>query len=281
MKSKAAFSALTCFLFLNCSSPGLAGQPLPPPDSDNSGVDRVQPVTPDIETLLNRCRSLDSLSGLVRLKIHSPKLDKKFKAALVLSGDGSLRIDGLSPFGSPVFYLVHVKNNLLIHLPSAGKLYMDFMKREEFFDHLGFPRTGYNLLELVSGCFLSSRLSGEVILKEVDHGREFLVSVKPENQVESYEVLLDQALLPKQVDIVEGGLTRGTITYASYKLLDGFKFPYHSVFQVPAEDAVIEFIFKRLNANKKITGKNFRVPVKADQSFSGNGKLIQGLPFAK
>ncbi len=229
-----------------------------------------------IEAILRRSASMGSLSGLVNIKVRSPKIKKKIKAAVLLNREGLIKIEGLSLFGSPIFYFVYIKNNLLIHFPTSGMLYIDQWKNDELSDFLNFPKTEYSFLELISGCLLTRKISGEITLMEINDGKEFELFIKPENNTESCEMALDPSLLPKGADILkgEGGIS---IAYSDYRQIDGFSFPFHSIFKIPEKEIIIEFSFRNMRLADKFPRKQFRIPVRPDNTSIDREDIVERL----
>lgn len=231
-----------------------------------------------IDNILLRSSSIGSLSGFADIKIHSPKIKKKFKAAILLQGGESARIDGLSPFGAPVFNLVYIRNNLLVHFPSSGAVYLDYVETEGLFHLLDFPSTGYSLMELVSGTLLNQRTRGEAALKGTAGGDGFMLSATSPGDGEPCEVKLDSALLPKQADLLKKGGRRISIVYSDYEPTgDGVQFPLHSIFQIKKEDVSVEFFFKSVDIHKELSPGSFRVPVDPEFIFIDREDLLEQL----
>ena len=220
-----------------------------------------------IEAIMRRSDSIRSISGLAKIKIHTPKMNKGFKAAILLDSNGSIRVDGLTPFGTAALYLVYEKNNLLVHDPSSGMLYLDYLLMKDLLGYMDFPDTGYSLLELISGSFLNRRISGEASLGEVEEGKEFLLRVKRGGNAGSFKVTLDASFLPKKAVIF---LEKGkgfAATYSNYQNIQGFQFPFKSVFRIPKEKITVEFSFSNLRIADQFSQKDFSVPISASPNF--------------
>ncbi|MBI5185581.1 MAG: hypothetical protein HZA01_07630 [Nitrospinae bacterium] len=275
------FPALVLFFLCAHLLCPLAGRASPASASENPPPNQ-SPRTPSgaekIDSILQRSSSLGSLSGFADIKIHSPKIKKSFKAAILLQGGENARIDGLSPFGAPVFNLVYIRNNLLVHFPSSGAVYLDYVETEGLFHLLDFPSTGYSLIELVSGSLLSQRTRGEATLKGTAGGDGFLLSVTSPDDGEPCEVKLDSALLPKQADFLKKGGRRISIVYSDYEPTgDGVQFPRHSILQVKKEDISVEFFFKSVDIHKELSPSSFRVPVDPEFIFIDREDLLEQL----
>ncbi len=268
MNRKAVLSALSLALLFTGFSPAwLEAAPNGTTSPEPSTSRKLHAKTAGIEAIMNRSDSVRSISGLVKIQIHTPQMNKGFKAAILLEADGSMRIDGLTPFGTAAFYLVYVEDNLLVHDPSSEMLYLDYLQMDELLKHMDFPNTGYSILELISGSLLNRRITGKATLEEVGKGEEFLLRVKRDKNAGSYKVKLDPSFLPKRAMIF---LEKGkgfAAAYSNYQDIQGFQFPFDSVFRIPKEKITIKFSFRDLRLGNKFSSKDFRVPISSSPNF--------------
>lgn len=234
------------------------------------------PLTRSIDQILQRSRSLDTLTGLAVVKFQSPKIKKKFKAAVMVSKKGWVRVDGLSPFGSPVFHLLYTPEGWLIYFPSSGLLHMDRPEAENSFRFLDFFGAGHDFLGLVSGCPLMPDTSGKATFLEVDEGKEFLLIVE-QNPGAGMKTKLEPSLLPRETVISEGGGRTLTVDYSNYKQIEDFWFPLQSVFQIPGEKVLLELVFKNIRLEKELPAERYRIPVTPQSTYLGREDIDEQL----
>jgi outer membrane lipoprotein-sorting protein len=109
-QARAWYILLAAFLFSACAT-----VPVLPPE-----IPRAEEV---LEQVHARRQFLDGLKGLAQTKISSPA--KTFSASQVLFArrPGFLRVETLSPFGTPVLYAVTDGRDLSIYHPSENRYY--------------------------------------------------------------------------------------------------------------------------------------------------------------
>lgn len=256
---------LCIFFSLSLSYSSADGPPEPP-----------APLTRNIDQILQRFQSLDTLTGLATIKFQSPKIKKKFKAAVLVSKKGWVRIDGLSPFGSPVFHLLYMPEGWLIYFPSSGLLHMDLPQAENPFRFLDFFGDGHDFLGLVAGCPLSTDTRGKATFLEVDEGREFLLMVEP-GQGTRIKTKLEPSLLPTETVIFERGGRTLTVDYSNYKQIEDFWLPLQSVFQIPGEKVLLELVFKNIRLEKDLPVQRYRIPVTLNPTILSRDEINEQL----
>jgi len=231
-----------------------------------------------IDTLIRRADSIHALSGLVNIKIHTPTVKRKIKAAFLLTRKGYERIDGMSPFGSPFFHVLRINGGLLIQFPGSGLLCMDMAANAPLARFINFPGVDASLLELISGGVVTRGTRGKAVLSEVMGGKKFLISIDSTDRGNSRHVELNADFLPRRVDFIKGNEKVITIHYSRYRKINGTPFPFYSLFQTAKNRASIELYFKVVHASDALADEKFRVLLNPRTTFIGLEDLLKQIP---
>jgi len=103
-----------------------------------------------------RCRGVRTMTAEIAVRGRAGAARIRGRVLAGFERGGSMRLEGLAPFGAPVFILVARANRATLWLPRDRQVLRDAAVEEVLGTIAGLPRTADDLLALLSGCLVDA-----------------------------------------------------------------------------------------------------------------------------
>jgi outer membrane lipoprotein-sorting protein len=237
-------------LFLGCSACAtLPREPYPAPPPEDL-----------LARLLARSQEIRGLKGLARVRVSAP--GKKFTTQEVVFArrPGFLRLETLSPLGTPVFYLVAADRDLFLYHPGENRFYRGSADARGLSEFLPAGLDPEEVAALLLGGFPLFAPAESAVRYEARDGRWFLT-------LRGGSGFGDQVLGidPRSGEVVSAeyslrGLAR-RLSFADHRPASGFSFPHRIDFEAPAARTELTVEYQEVTLNPEWEEGDFRLPV--------------------
>jgi hypothetical protein len=174
--------------------------------------------TPLFETAVAECGQVQHLDALLRLRGRGggARLNTRVRVRVGLSAPGSARLEGLAPFGAPVFFLVARPGEATLWLTREKRVLRDVPAADMLEGLVGVSLSPAALRSVLTGCLVeqprptTARTIGDWIVVELTGGAEaYLRRVDGDYRLtagrrDGFVIYYDQFLggLPREVRVV-------------------------------------------------------------------------------
>lgn len=131
---------------------------------------------PLFETAVSECRRVRTLEAMIRLRGRSGGATLSGRVRAALAVPGSVRLEGMAPFGAPAFLLVARPGEATLWLPREGRVLRDVPAVDLLESLTGVPFAPDDLRAVLTGCLLpdpqptAGRSSGEWVVVDLIGG---------------------------------------------------------------------------------------------------------------
>ena len=224
----------------------------------------LPPEIPPAEEILRqvdaRQEAVQGLKGLAQVKVSSPEKTFNIQQALFARRPAFLRVESLSPLGTPVLYMVTDGQKLSLYQPGENRYYQGTFQSsalslglpseltpEEVVSFLldGGPRRGYEKISI-----RADRKEGLWVLDLLSpsRGESQTLWVHPQ----AFHILRAEYNRPRFSHRVD---------YADFRQTKGILFPYRMLLTSVAPQTKISVEFQEMELNPNWEGQDFLLPV--------------------
>ena len=106
------------------------------------------------ETTVSECRRVRTLEAMIRLRGRSDGAALNVRVRAALAAPGSVRLEGLAPFGAPIFYLVARPGEATLWLTREARVLKDVPAVDMLESLTGAPFGPEDLRAVLTGCLV-------------------------------------------------------------------------------------------------------------------------------
>jgi hypothetical protein len=255
-----AMRLLSCgvmVLFLaGCQGAGSSRRPASPPLLSTTEI--------VWQHLQGRRRSYTNLKGLAQLQLQLPHGGGTLDNTVVaLERFEHLRLEGIGPFGQPLFLLIAADQRFGLYLPQESRVLEGPATPEPFVRLFGFAVEPQVLPHILVGDlpFQSWPPSGPMTYLADD--RLYFWEGKAPPQFGRYRVWIDPyRLLPVRFEIVEAsGRVALDVRYEDFRQFDGITLPYHITMTQPHTEHRVVWDYREVQLNEGVSPALFQLRV--------------------
>lgn len=252
------FCLLLGLLLTGCSTPYGSWETLPPPPTILSTVE------PAWQRLAARRHIFQNLKGLAQVRFESPEQRLTVRDVVaVLQGFDALRLEGVGPFGQPLFLMVARDTRFSLYMPRQARLILGTATAENLSRLFGLA---------VSPAVLRYVLTGDVPVVQFptsgefrylpDHNLYVWAGHVPEH-LHDYRIWFEPyGLNPVRFEIVqppETVLLR--VQYGDFQRLHNLTVPYRITIEQPLAEHRVIWHYRDVQLNVETPASLFRVTV--------------------
>ena len=237
-------------LLLGCASCAtLPREPAPAPSPDELAA-----------RLRARSQGIHGLKGLARVHVSAPGKNFTTQEVVFVRRPGFLRLETLSPLGTPLFYLVAAGRDLFLYHPGENRYYQGSVRSRSFSALLPGGLEPEEVVALLLGGF--PLLPHEDSSVRYDPREElWFLTLRGASGSGSQVLGID----PRSNEILSAeyslqGLTR-RVSLADYKPVSDFSFPHKIHFESPAARTELTVDYQEVTLNPEWGEQDFHLPV--------------------
>ena len=131
---------------------------------------------PLFETAVSECRRVRTLQAMIGLRGHGGGATFNGRVRAGLAAPGSVRLEGLAPFGAPGFYLVARPGEATLWLTREARVLRDVPAADMLASLIGVPFGPEDLRAVLTGCLvpdpqpIAGRSYGDWVVVDLDGG---------------------------------------------------------------------------------------------------------------
>lgn len=233
----------------------------PPPDAPQ----RLEKPGSLLALARERRGDFQDLRGLVEITLQSPREHYTGKAVLLLQKEGSIRLEPLSFFGQPVFYLVAHGGRLEAYAPEEGNYFRGRATAQNLYQWMGIPLTPREVVSLLWGGIPApdrgTRLRAEWDGSVGTTGAYRLESIREERVSRRWWVDA-RSFLPLRLQAMDGrGQVLLTARYENYHRESGVLLPGGVEVEVGPSERTLGLRYGRMTVNRGLGPLSFHLPV--------------------
>jgi len=220
------------------------------------------PLSPEElwDRLRVRSQVLQGLKGLAHVRVSTPGKNFTTQEVVFVRRPGSLRLETLSPLGTPLFYFVTTGQNLSMYHPGENRFYKGPARARHFSDILPAGLEPEEVVSLLLGDFpdlpckdFSSRYEA--------HEKIWILDFKDSSGGECQTLGIDSQsgrLLSSEYSL-EG--IRRRLSFSDYREAANFSFPHLIQFESSAARTQLTIEYQEISLNPEWTDQDFSLPV--------------------
>lgn len=212
------------------------------------------------DRLQARSQALQGLKGLAHVRVSTPGKNFTTQEVIFARRPGFLRLETLSPLGTPLFYFVTTGQDLSMYHPGENRFYKGPARARHFSDILPAGLEPEEVISLLLGDFpflpckdLSSRYEARekiwfLDLKDSSGGECQTLGIDPQSG----------RLLSAEYSL-EG--IRRRLSFSDYREATHLSFPYLIHFESPAARTQFTIEYQEISLNPEWTDQDFSLPI--------------------
>jgi outer membrane lipoprotein-sorting protein len=250
--------AISVFLLSGCGSLRLFSSPVPAPPLLPASV----PAEPFWEKLAERRNALENLKGLARVQARTDKgrvaLDD---VVVIVRRAQALRLEGIGPFGQPLFLFVTDGESLALYMIRENRLVVGQASRRNLERLFGIGVSPRSLLRVLLGDIPLNQLPDDGELAFVESERLYLWEGTQAGPTPKYRVWFDpQELYPVRFEMEDGsGTVVMQVNYGDFKPQGAFLLPARIDVVEPATQRRATWHYTDVQLNTEVSADLFRV----------------------
>ena len=248
--------AVVVFFLAGCQGAWPSRRPAPPP--------RLSTTEPIWQHLQGRRRSYTNLKGLAQLQLRLPNGGGTLDNTVVaLDRFEHIRLEGIGPFGQPLFLLIAADQRFSLYLPQERRVLEGPATSEPLVRLFGFAVEPQVLPHILVGDLPFQSWPPPGPLRYLDDSRLYFWEGQEPPQSRRYRVWIDPyRLLPVRFDIVEAaGRVVLEVRYEDFRQFEGLTLPYHITMTQPDTERRAVWDYREVQLNEGVSPALFELRV--------------------
>ena len=221
-------------------------------------------AAPIWQQLTLRREAYHSLKGLAQLRLRTTNGKGTIdNTVVVLENFDAVRLEGIGPFGQPLFLLVSDADRFSFFLPRERRVISGPSSTEQLTEHFGLSVAPKLLPYLLLGDlpFLTLPEAGALIYQAQEQ-RYFWEGAGP-YQAQVYRIWFDpDHLLPVRFELANfSGQTLLHVTYEDFHRLGGFTLPYRITIVQPRTEQRVVWRYTDVELNTRVSPRLFQMRI--------------------
>jgi len=229
-----------------------------------SPAHRLTTTEPVWRHLQLRRRAYQTLRGLAELHLKAPRgggtLDH---TAFVLDGFTKVRLEGIGPFGQPLFLYTFAESHFALYLPQQQRVYTGGATPEPFVRLMGLALEPSLLSYVLIGDMPLTRWPESAPLTYLASEDLYYWEGAAPLSTWFYRVWLDPySLLPVRLELATPEQeTQLKVTYDNFQQLNGFTLPYRIAMTQPQSQQHVIWTYTDVELNAEVAASLFQMRV--------------------
>lgn len=227
----------------------------------------LPPQTPESEEILSRISSRsEALRGMKALgQVHVSLGEKNFNVSEVFLAfrPAFLRMEALSPFGTPQLFLVADGPDLSVYNPGENRFYHGRASADHLSSMLPFIPVALAPEEVISFLLggVPEQPGGKVSIGRDESESLWIVDRVSDSGLERQRLWVEpRSFLISRAEFHRPGLS-ARLSFSDFRESDGIPFPYHIQFSATDPDIRISIKYEDLEINPPLRSQDFKLPV--------------------
>ncbi len=216
-----------------------------------------------LEKLEKRKSTFQDLRARVSLSLQSANEYFSFQEILLLQSPVRIRMEILSPFGTPLIFMATNEKSFSIFDVGEKKLYQGPPTPENLARILGAPIKPKELINILSANFPG--LNGNLPVKSAFIPKEnvYLIESSDYHDAEKWKLWLTASdYLPFRMALLsKGNNLMYDIYYEDFKFINDYNFPRIITIMIPSDDKKVIFTYNTISLNEGIPESLFQLKV--------------------
>lgn len=236
----------------------------PPQERPTPPQPLLTTAAPIWQRLTLRRKAYQSLKGLAQLRLRTPDGKGTIDdTAVVVEHFDAVRLEGIGPFGQPIFLLVSDTDRFSFFLPRQRRVISGPSSTEHLAKHFGLPVAPKLLPYLLLGDLpLLTLPEAGALIYHTQEQLYFWEGTGP-YQAQRYRIWFDPYhLLPARFELADlSGQTILHVTYEDYHRLEGFTLPYRITIVQPLAEQRVIWHYTDVELNTHVSPGLFRMRI--------------------
>lgn len=237
---------------------------LPPQERPAPPQPLLTTAAPIWQRLTLRRKAYQSLKGLAQLRLRMTNGKGTIDNTVVVVEDfDAVRLEGIGPFGQPLFLLVSNGDRFSFFLPRERRVISGPSSTEHLAEHFGLSVAPKVLPYILLGDLPLLTLPEAGALRYQAQEQLYFWEGDGPYQARMYRIWFDPYhLLPARFELADlSGQTILHVTYEDFRRLEGFTLPYRITIVQPLADQRVIWHYTDVELNTEISPRLFRMRI--------------------